>query len=182
MNTIPSSRTPEGTPNRCPVCQAVICIEPSTPPGDAPCPHCGHLLWFAGGMVLENLEFVVADAIIRDLPSGSKRTAIETLVGRLAEVGRLPRDAVAAVIAGLWKREELGSTGIGRGFAVPHVRHAAVSEVTAAIGYAPDGIDFEALDGAKVHTIILMISPASRPGEHLRALERVSRLLRNSTA
>ncbi|MGA2031540.1 MAG: hypothetical protein ABSG68_04735 [Thermoguttaceae bacterium] len=42
----PSSRTPEGWPNRCPVCGKDVCIEPSTPPGDAPCPHCGHLLWF----------------------------------------------------------------------------------------------------------------------------------------
>jgi hypothetical protein len=42
----PSSRTPEGVPNRCPVCGKRVRLEPSTPPGDAPCPHCGHLLWF----------------------------------------------------------------------------------------------------------------------------------------
>jgi acyl carrier protein len=41
-----SSRTPEGVPNRCPLCGARVCIEPSQPPGDAPCPRCGHLLWF----------------------------------------------------------------------------------------------------------------------------------------
>src|SRR5688572_28909820 len=44
----PSSRTPEGVPNRCPVCGRRARIEPSVPPGDAPCPHCGHLLWFDG--------------------------------------------------------------------------------------------------------------------------------------
>jgi DNA-directed RNA polymerase specialized sigma24 family protein len=43
---VPSSRTPEGSPNRCPVCGNFLCIEPSQPPGDAPCPACGHLLWF----------------------------------------------------------------------------------------------------------------------------------------
>lgn len=42
----PSSRTPEGEPNRCPVCGKRLRIEPSRPPGDAPCPHCGHLIWF----------------------------------------------------------------------------------------------------------------------------------------
>jgi hypothetical protein len=48
MTTTISSRTPEGAPNRCPVCAKALKIEPSTPPGDAPCPHCGHLLWFPG--------------------------------------------------------------------------------------------------------------------------------------
>lgn len=42
----PPSRTPEGYPNRCPVCRKDVCIDPSIPPGDAPCPHCGQLLWF----------------------------------------------------------------------------------------------------------------------------------------
>jgi acyl carrier protein len=46
MSEMVSSRTPEGRPNRCPVCDGQVCIEPSTPPGDAPCPQCGTLLWF----------------------------------------------------------------------------------------------------------------------------------------
>ena len=52
----PSSRTPEGWPNRCPVCGMDVCIEPSVPPGDAPCPHCGHLLWFAQGIPERAIE------------------------------------------------------------------------------------------------------------------------------
>ena len=174
----PSSRTPEGTPNRCPVCNAEVRVEPSTPPGDAPCPNCGHLLWFAGGMMLEELDFVVPDAIIRHLAPDSKRSAVESLVTRLSQVGRLPQDSVPSVVAALLEREQLGSTGIGNGFAVPHAKHEAVNELIAAIGYVPQGIDFDALDGDKVHTIVLMISPTDRPGQHLRALERVSRLLR----
>ena len=178
MDFIPSSRTPEGTPNRCPICNAEVRMETSTPPGDAPCPNCGHLLWFAGDTLLENLEFVVAEAIIRDIATDSKRAAIETLIARLADVGRLPQKSVPSVISAILEREELGPTGIGNGFALPHTKHDAVHDVIAAIGYAPQGIDFNALDGRKVRTIFLMISPTTRPGDHLRALERVSRLIR----
>ena len=59
-NTI-SSRTPEGTPNRCPLCGAAICVEPTQPPGDAPCPNCGTLLWFTktpDGLLFFNDETV----------------------------------------------------------------------------------------------------------------------------
>jgi hypothetical protein len=55
MNTQPSSRTPEGNDNDCPVCGHGVRIDPTEPPGDAPCPHCGTLLWFSGRSV-DSLE------------------------------------------------------------------------------------------------------------------------------
>src|ERR1700680_4543389 len=61
MATTISSRTPEGVPNHCPVCEAFLCVEPSQPPGDAPCPRCGTLLWFlptSGGMRVYESEAV----------------------------------------------------------------------------------------------------------------------------
>ena len=88
----------------------VVRIEPSRPPGDAPCPACGHLLWFAGWMLLEELEFVVPEAIVRELAADSKPAAIESLVQALADAGRLPPDAVASVAAKIMDREELGAT------------------------------------------------------------------------
>lgn len=65
----PSSRTPEGTPSRCPVCGNEVCIEPSTPSRDAPCPCCGHLLWFPVGEILESVETVQSQPLPRQLPS-----------------------------------------------------------------------------------------------------------------
>ncbi len=61
----PASRTPEGQPNRCPMCGRAVRLEPSSPPGDAPCPSCGHLLWFPrGGVVNRRRPLAVGVAII----------------------------------------------------------------------------------------------------------------------
>jgi PTS system fructose-specific IIA component/PTS system nitrogen regulatory IIA component len=83
------------------------------------------------------------------------------------------------VVASLLRREELGSTGIGRGVAIPHAKSTAVNRVIAAIGRCPNGVDFDGLDGEPVHLIVLVLSPPDRPGDHLRAIERISRALRN---
>ncbi len=100
------------------------------------------------------------------------------LVTRLQVTGHLPSDAVDEVISAVMQREQLGSTGIGRGLAVPHAKHLSVSRLTGTIGYAANGLEFDALDGKPVHTIVLLLSPPDRPGEHLRALEKISRLMR----
>ncbi|WP_197232007.1 PTS sugar transporter subunit IIA [Novipirellula artificiosorum] len=76
------------------------------------------------------------------------------------------------------KREELGSTGIGSGFAVPHASVDWLSSCVTVMAFAPNGIDFDSLDGQPVRTVILIASPKSKPGDHLRLLERVSRSLR----
>ncbi len=77
------------------------------------------------------------------------------------------------------KREELGSTGIGRGVAVPHTKHPSVDRLVGTVAISRDGVDFESLDGDKVQLFFLLISPPDRPGDHLRALENISRQLRD---
>ena len=79
----------------------------------------------------------------------------------------------------LLKREDLGSTGIGNGVAVPHTKHPSVSKLIATVALTPGGVDFASLDGEQVHILILLISPPDRPGDHLRGLENISRHLRN---
>ncbi len=79
------------------------------------------------------------------------------------------------------KREELGSTGIGRGVAVPHTKHPSVQRLVGTVAVSSDGIDFNSLDGEKVQLFFLLISPPDRPGDHLRALENISRQLRDDT-
>jgi len=76
-------------------------------------------------------------------------------------------------------REELGSTGIGRGVAVPHTKHGSVEELVGTVGVSRHGVDFESLDGEKVYVLFLLVSPLDRPGDHLRALENISRQLRD---
>jgi mannitol/fructose-specific phosphotransferase system IIA component (Ntr-type) len=84
-------------------------------------------------------------------------------------------------VAAIMKREELGSTGIGRGVAVPHTKHPSVSRLVGTVGISGDGVDFNSLDGDKVQLFFLLVSPPDRPGDHLRALENISRQLRDDT-
>ena len=75
------------------------------------------------------------------------------------------------------KREKEASTGMGKGVAVPHIKHSIVKDVVAAVGQSSAGIDFSALDKQPVYTIILLISPADDPDKHLQTMETVFRNL-----
>src|SRR5205085_11084976 len=77
------------------------------------------------------------------------------------------------------RREQLGTTGIGKNIAIPHSRHESVEELVGTLALAPDGLPFESLDGEKVYVFVLLVSPQDRPGDHLRALEAVVRTMRN---
>ena len=94
---------------------------------------------------------------------------------------RCASERVAGIVAAIMKREELGSTGIGRGVAVPHTKHASVERLVGTVGVSSEGVDFNSLDGDKVHLLFLLVSPPDRPGDHLRALENISRQLRDDT-
>jgi mannitol/fructose-specific phosphotransferase system IIA component (Ntr-type) len=170
----PSSRTPEGEPNCCPVCGAAIVIEPSRPPGDAPCPSCGTLVWFPakaeGSHLLALPHFKATGETIR-----TKRDALAAVLDHLATAKMIERTDRDALLAALLKREELGSTGIGRGIAVPHTKHPKLREHVAAVATFSQPVDFESLDGEPVHTVYVLLSPADRPGEHMRMLEAISR-------
>jgi len=83
------------------------------------------------------------------------------------------------VIAAILKREELGSTGIGNGVAVPHTKHASVEKLSATVAISQAGVDFASLDGEDVFILFMVVSPPDRPGDHLRGLENISRHLRS---
>lgn len=124
-------------------------------------------------------DFVVAEAILPDLSVDTKDGAIRTMVAGLKSAGAIPDDEEEGIVAAILKREELGSTGIGNGVAVPHTKHPSVDRLVATIAIANDGVDFASLDGELVHILFLLVSPPDRPGDHLRGLENISRHLRN---
>ena len=126
-------------------------------------------------------DFVSQPAIRADLVSDDKETVIRELVAALAGAGAIKNDDVEGIFAAIMKREELGSTGIGRGVAVPHTKHPSVDRLVGTVGVSSEGIDFNSLDGDKVKLFFLLISPPDRPGDHLRALENISRQLRDDT-
>jgi PTS system fructose-specific IIA component/PTS system nitrogen regulatory IIA component len=99
----------------------------------------------------------------------------------LLEAGKISADEHESIVKAVLKREELGSTGIGRGIAVPHTKHPSVQRLVGTVAVSTEGVDFNSLDGEKVHVFFMLISPPDRPGDHLRALENVSRQLRDDT-
>jgi PTS system fructose-specific IIA component/PTS system nitrogen regulatory IIA component len=107
--------------------------------------------------------------------------AIGMLVESLSAAGHVPPESVADVTEAFIRREQLGSTAVGGGYAIPHVKHPAIAKLVGVVGYSPDGIDFQALDGELVNMVILLISPPNQPGDHLRALERISRFFRGQS-
>lgn len=126
-------------------------------------------------------DFVSVPAIKANLVSDDKESVIRELVDGLASAGAINAADVEGILAAIMKREELGSTGIGRGVAVPHTKHSSVDRLVGTVGVSSDGIDFNSLDGDKVKLFFLLISPPDRPGDHLRALENISRQLRDDT-
>ncbi|MDA1164386.1 MAG: PTS sugar transporter subunit IIA [Planctomycetota bacterium] len=126
-------------------------------------------------------EFVVADAIIPDLKAASKEDAIRAMVASLKASGSIPEADEEGIISAILKREELGSTGIGNGVAVPHTKHPSVDRLVATVALAKGGVDFASLDGEDVFIMFLLVSPPDRPGDHLRGLENISRHLRDQT-
>lgn len=125
--------------------------------------------------------FISPKAIRSNLTANSKEGVIAELVDALVEAGEIKESDKADIIKAIMKREELGSTGIGRGVAVPHTKHASVEKLVGTVGVSPDGLDFESLDGQDASLFFLLVSPPDRPGDHLRALENISRQLRDDT-
>lgn len=124
-------------------------------------------------------HFVVRDAVQPALAATTREAVIRELVLSLHAAGRFhapdPEDVVKAVL----RRETLGSTGIGKGIAIPHSRHAAVSQLVGTIGLSKPGVPFESIDGEPVHVFVLLVSPQDQPGPHLRALESVVQAMKD---
>ena len=123
-------------------------------------------------------DVICAKAIIPRLGTVKRDEAIRELVGILDKAGKLGKDNAADVAKAVIKRENEASTGIGKGVAVPHIKHKAVKKVVAAIGISATGIDFSALDKQPVYTIILLISPVEGD-QHLQAMEAIFEHLQN---
>ncbi|MCX5636166.1 MAG: PTS sugar transporter subunit IIA [Planctomycetota bacterium] len=122
-------------------------------------------------------DFVCFKATIPELRARDRDGAIAELVSALDKAGKLGKGNREEIIKAVVRREKEASTGMGKGVAVPHVKHAAVKDVVAAIGQSSAGIDFSALDKRPVYTIMLLISPVDNPDKHLQAMENIFRHL-----
>lgn len=124
-------------------------------------------------------DFIVREAIVDDLRATDKPSVIRELVEALKKAGKLKVSDVENVVKATLKREEMGSTGIGGGNAVPHVKHDAAKEVIGTVGRSKKGVDFTALDGEPVYLFFLLISPTDSTGAHIKALQHISNILKD---
>ncbi|GMT42696.1 MAG: PTS fructose transporter subunit IIA [bacterium] len=114
--------------------------------------------------------------VIADLNSTDKKGAIRELVEKLYECKAIPqKDTIEKA---LLDRERLGSTGIGNQVAIPHAKCDNIGDLVAAFGKSESGVEFDALDRKKVHYVFLLLAPKGEAGKHLKALARISRLVR----
>ncbi len=126
-------------------------------------------------------DFIVSDAIIPQLAGTQRDDVIHELVDAVIEAGAVDAKLRPDLIKLITDREKKGSTGFGKGVAVPHVKHKNIKSMCATIGVSANGIDFNALDKAPVYSVVLLLSPEDRPDEHLQAMENIFRNLQNDT-
>ncbi len=123
-------------------------------------------------------ELLNSQAVIADMKASSKDAALSELTEVLLSVApALRRDEVLRV---LQEREQLGSTGIGDGVAIPHGKLKGMPELMLAFGRSRNGVDFESMDGQPAHLFFLLVAPEESVGVHLKTLARISKLLKDT--
>ena len=127
---------------------------------------------------MELTDLITPDHVIARMRATSKKQALQELARRSAEVSGLEQREIFDI---LLERERLGTTGIGRGIAIPHGKHDRLNGLVGVFARIDKGIDFDAVDGEPVDLLFLLLAPPSAGADHLKALAKVSRTLRDQT-
>ncbi len=125
------------------------------------------------------MDFLSKDAITPDIKATKKEEVIKELVDVLINSGEIDKRYRNKIIEALGARESLGSTAIGQGVAIPHAKSDSVTKLVAAFGLTKKGVDFDSLDGEPAYIFFLLLAPQDSAGPHLKALARISRLLKD---
>jgi nitrogen PTS system EIIA component len=129
--------------------------------------------------IMDLTDLITPEGIIPALKVKSKKQALQDLADRAAVLtGANPR----RIFESLLQRERLGSTGVGRGIAIPHGKIADIKQIFTLFARLDEKIDFESMDGEPVDLIFLLLAPETAGADHLKALARISRLLRDPQA
>ena len=126
---------------------------------------------------MEINDLLVPEGVVADLKATSKKQALQDLAKRAAEVSGLHERAIFDV---LMERERLGTTGVGNGIAIPHGKLANLDRLHGLFARLEQPIDFHAIDERPVDLIFVLLAPENAGADHLKALARISRLLRNN--
>lgn len=126
-------------------------------------------------------DFIQTQALVPQLTATKRDDVIAELVDALITAGAVSKNLRDDLIKQIIDREKHGSTGFGKGVAVPHVKHEKITKMVATIGISQTGVDFNALDKAPVYSVVLLMSPKNKPDEHLQAMENIFRNLQKDT-
>ena len=124
-------------------------------------------------------DFLSKKAVTADLKAGKKEDLLKELVDLLVVSEDIEKKSRNKLVEQLMAREALGSTAIGQGVGIPHAKSECVNKLVAGFGISQKGVDFDSLDGEKVYIFFLLIAPIDSAGPHLKALARISRLLKD---
>lgn len=124
-------------------------------------------------------DFISPDSVIPSLKAKTKKQLLQELSVRAARLTGLQERDIFDV---LWQRERLGSTGLGQGIATPHGKVAGLKHIVGIFARVAEPIDFDAVDGEPVDIVFLLLAPEGAGADHLKALARISRLLREGSA
>jgi fructose-specific phosphotransferase system IIA component len=128
---------------------------------------------------MQIMEFLSKKAILTDIKSLKKEDVMKELVEALITSGDIEKRYRSKLLESLMAREALGSTAIGQGIAIPHAKSDCVEKLVAAFGLSKKGVDFDSLDGEPAYIFFLLVAPQDSAGPHLKALARISRLLKD---
>jgi nitrogen PTS system EIIA component len=124
-------------------------------------------------------DFISPDSVLPSLKAKTKKQLLQELASRAARITGLPERGIFDV---LLQRERLGSTGLGQGIAIPHGKIAGLKGIVGIFARLAEPIDFDAVDGEPVDIVFLLLAPEGAGADHLKALARISRLLREGSA
>ena len=125
------------------------------------------------------MDMFKLESMIYELRGSTKAEVLEEMVAAATAGGVLPKARKQQAVDGLMAREGRGSTGLGKGIAIPHAKLEGLRRHGGVVARSTEGIDFRAVDGEPVHVLVMLISPESRPDEHLTLLRWVSTLARD---
>lgn len=159
---------------RCPICEQAVEVDVCAAAAESSCLSCSTTVWIRKAdddpqtiSIIPVLSLSVEDGM-------TKTDVIRAGVRLLATLGKIPADREQQILAAVLEREDLGSTGIGNGFAIPHTSRGDVPHPVVAILRLSSGVDFGGLDAQPVTIMGLAICPAGRPDEYLDSLELIS--------
>jgi mannitol/fructose-specific phosphotransferase system IIA component (Ntr-type) len=164
----------------CLVCGASLEVRPARLPGTAPCARCGAVLWFSACTADGQPEVVLPVVKLNLDPESSKEAVIARVAHELAALGLIRGELEGSVGAAILKRESQATTGIGKGIALPHAKHAGIERSFGAVVQLARSVPFDSIDGVPVHTLGVVLSPLDKPQEHMRFLGAVWRDLTGS--